>query len=198
MFAKEREWRRTAGSREEILRLARSVPDQQFCTMSPNRTARGDYVLLIEGARYDPAVSAEAHVALLVLRVEESISDDAECDAHARILVLVDVRPNAGWINAPGARLIPFVRKIAATIPPYYPERLRSLAVYPVPWLLVWVFTACTGTFLDKRTRAKVSMLAGPNYADSPCPVELADIATYEVIPIHCRQRYEALRIPAA
>lgn len=67
--------------------------------------------------------------------------------------------------------MVNFVRKVAALLQIYYPERLESLIVYPVPSYAIFVWGAIKRVFrLD--ILEKIVLVPGPAVLHSPLPKE--------------------------
>jgi CRAL/TRIO domain len=81
-----------------------------------------------------------------------------------KMTVVVDVRAGEGWPNPVAFMMVKFVRTITKELQARYPERLKSLVVYPVPWAAMGVWTAIKRVF-GFDTARKVTLVSGP--ADS-------------------------------
>lgn len=153
----------------------------------------GTPIMVVNPARYDQdAGSPEEQVMAFVGRV------DAACprDSLAKFTVLVDCRPGpeeAGWPNPPPWTMLPFVRVGGASIAANFPERVRRLVAYPAPWFGLRIFEAIQ-PFIDPTTAAKVVLLEGPAYADSPCPAELNEYVSLQNIREDRRPQHACLK----
>ena len=86
------------------------------------------------------------------------VSRLAAGDAAEKITVAVDVRGGGGWSNPSPTSLVPFVRVLSAVLSANFPERLRRMVIFPVPWAAKAVWC--------ERPRANLPALAA-GYA---CP----------------------------
>jgi hypothetical protein len=96
-------------------------------------------------------------------------------DSDERITVLLDARGGDGWPNPPAWNVLPFIRALASTLAPNFPERLHRLVIYPVPWVASAVWSAASA-LLDERTAAKAQLLSGPAARTEPIPAGIRDV----------------------
>ena len=142
-------------------------------------------MLLVEGARYDSAFDHAAYVALLCSHM------DAACAAadDSRVVVVVDCRPCRGWPSPAGWSFLPLLRAILGTAPDCYPERLRTVVVFPVPYWAAMIMNTVTA-LLDPVTRDKIALVAGDTDVDTPCPAGVWDHVAADALPPRARCRH--------
>ena len=149
---------------------------------------RGDRVVLVEGARFDPAhISSSAYAAHVCRTLDAALaSDDA-----SQFVVLIDCRAGKGWPNHGATAFWPLIRELARTVPDCYPERLRCVVVYPLPrWARVSLATATY--LLPAKTRQKVWAVAGDDSRRAPVPEEIRAKApiVLQAVPAHAADRH--------
>ena len=129
-----------------------------YAAFLPNvRCNSGCQVLYVMGAMYDSSAgSGEEYTLALTALFEDTVPRDSA----EKFTVVVDVRGGDGWPNPRPWAVVPWVRAMANTLGPNYPERLNKLLVLPVPFMARAVWSAVSA-FLDETTAAKVSLLSG-------------------------------------
>ena len=149
---------------------------------------RGDRVVLVEGARFDPAhISSSSYAAHVCRTLDAALaSDDA-----SQFVVLIECRAGKGWPNHGATAFWPLIRELARTVPDCYPERLRCVVVYPLPrWARVSLATATY--LLPAKTRQKVWAVAGDDSRRAPVPEEIREKAplVLRAVPAHAADRH--------
>ncbi len=149
---------------------------------------KGDRVVLVEGARFDPSqISSSAYAAHVCRTLDAALaSDDA-----SQFVVLIDCRAGKGWPNHGATAFWPLIRELARTVPDCYPERLRCVVVYPLPrWARVSLATATY--LLPAKTRQKVWAVAGDDSRRAPVPEEIRAKApiVLSAVPAHAADRH--------
>jgi len=149
---------------------------------------RGDRVVLVEGARFDPSqISSSSYAAHVCRTLDAALaSDDA-----SQFVVLIDCRAGKGWPNHGATAFWPLIRELARTVPDCYPERLRCVVVYPLPrWARVSLATATY--LLPAKTRQKVWAVAGDDSRRAPVPEEIREKAplVLQAVPGHAADRH--------
>ena len=149
---------------------------------------RGDRVVLVEGARFDPSqISSSSYAAHVCRTLDAALaSDDA-----SQFVVLIDCRAGKGWPNHGATAFWPLIRELARTVPDCYPERLRCVVVYPLPrWARVSLATATY--LLPAKTRQKVWAVAGDDSRRAPVPEEIREKAplVLQAVPAHAADRH--------
>ena len=149
---------------------------------------RGDRVVLVEGARFDPAqISSSSYAAHVYQTLDAALaSDDA-----SQFVVLIDCRAGKGWPNHGATAFWPLIRELARTVPDCYPERLRCVVVYPLPrWARVSLATATY--LLPAKTRQEVWAVAGDDSRRAPVPEEIREKApiVLNAVPAHAADRH--------
>ena len=143
----------------------------------------------IQGPMYDPEAGTPSEYALATaFMFDQMIPRDSE----TKVTLLVDCRGEVGWKSPGPTTFIPVVRSLSSLLGDNYPERLRRLIVYPVPWagLALW---HAVRPFIDTDTAQKVVLLSGSSKRGAPCPVELADYVDISQIRADLRHRHTAL-----
>lgn len=173
MYAQHLKWRLQDGDPDRLAAAFGALP-QNYCRRA-GRARDGSPTLLVQGARYDPAVGSKPFVLGLC-----HVIDQMGCDE--KFTLLVDLRPGEGWPNVPAYRMIPFIRLIASICPSNYPERVHRILVYPLP-PMVEQLTRVIKSLMDEGTRRKIEVISGPSEVGSPCPRELGKHVSYEQLP---------------
>merc|ERR1712241_389387 len=96
--------------------------------------------------------------------------------------VLVDVRLYEGAPNILAPNHVPYLQSLARILPKFYPERLKQLVVYPMPFYATPLW-AVVSRFLDDATRKKILLLKGQVNIGAPCPADLGDIVDVDRLP---------------
>ncbi|KAJ8605126.1 hypothetical protein CTAYLR_000446 [Chrysophaeum taylorii] len=215
LLKRYRRWRADEGAPSALESRAAPVRDRLFMTAG-GVDERGDVVVMIEGARYDTGVAPEAYAAFVCATLDSLL----EAESPRRLVVLIDVRAGNHWPNPPPHQLVPFIRCAAKLLADAYPERLRKVAVYPLPYVFRVLASWVLG-LLDPVTRNKILVLGTGETASSrslfspasprspfssassttkkpkqlePCPVdELRTIVSLDLLPEHARDRHEGL-----
>jgi len=159
LYERYHRWRAGEGSPSSLEARASAVVDRGFVTAVAVSEERA--LVLVEGARYDLSIDADAYVALICSELDAVLS----ASSRRRLVVLLDVRGGKGWPNPPAWNLVPFVRKCNALIPNVYPERLETILVYPLPTFLRYIGNMVLA-LLDPVTRAKVVLLGAATHED--------------------------------
>ena len=107
-----------------------------------------------------------------------------------------DTRGAEGWANPPATSLVGLIRELTGTLRANFPERMRRLVVYPVPWAATALWTMIQ-QFLDAETVAKVVLLSGPATRRSPPPPELFEYVALSEIRDDLRPRHEGSSAPS-
>ena len=89
-----------------------------------------------------------------------------------------------GWKNPPATRLLPFFKHMAGIVPNHYPERLKRVVIYPLPWLVVGLIKGIKALF-DPVTREKFVVLSGSDKTGAPCPADLSECVSKQALPEH-------------
>ncbi|CAK0854070.1 unnamed protein product, partial [Prorocentrum cordatum] len=183
MYAQHLKWRRQDGDPDRLADAFRAVP-QHFCRPA-GRARDGSPTLLVQGARYDPAVGIKPFVLGLC-----HVMDQMGC--AEKFTLLVDLRPVEGWPNVPAYRMVPFIRLLARVCPNNYPERIHRILVYPLPPMVEQLWRVIKSV-LEEGTRKKLEVISGPSELGSPCPRELGRHVSYEQLPEDARGMHRSL-----
>lgn len=212
MYKQYRKWRRHQG-RPELLVEASAKADPRFLSTG-GLDEDGDAVVLVEGARFQTGHN-DAYSALICARLDSVLPPVS----LRRLVVLVDVRPGKGWPNHPPTRFVSFIKDVASLVSNMYPERLKTIVVYPLPSVLTFVLSSCILAVLDKVTRDKVKILGygtqqqqldrsrddklqSPTSPSTPkkrrvvdpCPAtDLNKLVSLDMLPVHARSRHYGL-----
>jgi len=158
MYKNYLQWREDSGSREALEEASSEVQDKLFISLGGLDAKTGDQLVLIEGARYDLNVEPQAYAAHVCYTLDSVLLPSSA----TRLVVLIDVRAGSDWPNPSASRLVPFVRKCANLLQESYPERLRKIIVYPLPFWLYHLGELILA-LLDAKTRDKVVLLGSAN-----------------------------------
>jgi hypothetical protein len=111
------------------------------------------------------AANADLYAMILCFYLDRKFDRASE----EKVTVVIDVRAGEGWPNPVAFMMIKFVRTVAIQLQSRYPERLKSLVVFPVPWAAMGVWTAIKRVFgIDMMH--KITLVAGPADRTSPVP----------------------------
>ena len=159
-----------------------------------SRTATdGTRITFVQAARYDAeAGSTTAYTLAAAALFDEHLARDGD----EKCTVLVDTRGAEGWANPPATSLVGLIRELTGTLRANFPERMRRLVVYPVPWAATALWTMVQ-QFLDAETVAKVVLLSGPATRGSPPPPELFEYVALSEIRDDLRPRHEGSSAPS-
>ena len=187
MLCRYLEWRkRTLPLADNEPRLGVELPEWMIC----HGKARDETPILhVQGAMYDPEAGTAKQYANATAQL---LDDNLDRNSMQKVSLLVDVRGDAGWKNPKGSQFIPVVRALSKLLGDCFPERLKRLIIYPMPWtgMALW---GAVKPFIDPTTASKVVMLPGPSRPGAPCPVELAQYVDYEEIREDRRHRHTSL-----
>jgi hypothetical protein len=123
-------------------------------------------VVFIQGAQINLDVPVDVLVACIVVFFDRSFARDG----REMVTVLLDLRKGPPeWQNNPGHTLVPLARAFNAVFKPQFPERLRKMVIYPMPWYGLAVWNIVT-LFLDTKTATKMHLLKGPTEPESTNP----------------------------
>lgn len=118
-----------------------------------------DRIVYVQGAQINLDIGVDVIVACIAVFFDKSLSRNS----REMVTAMVDLRKGPPhWQNRTGYALVPLARAFNAIFKPYFPERLRKMVVYPMPWygMAVWSIVAI---FLDPKTKSKVHLLRGPS-----------------------------------
>lgn len=128
-------------------------------------------IVFIQGAQINLEVPVDVLVACIVVFFDRSLARDG----REMVTVLLDLRKGPPeWQNNPGHTLVPLARAFNAVFKPQYPERLRKMVIYPMPWYGLAVWNIIT-LFLDTKTATKMHLLKGPTEPQSTNPFVYAN-----------------------
>lgn len=91
--------------------------------------------------------------------------------SEEKMTVVIDVRAGEGWPNPLAVMMIKFAHTVAKQLQHRYPERLKSLVVFPLPFVAIGVWVAIKSVF-HLAVMDKIIMVSGPADQDSPVPKE--------------------------
>ena len=101
-------------------------------------------------------VLAETYAMAIALYLDRKFSRDS----LELATVFLDVRPGMGWPNPPAIQMLSFIRATSRILHAYYPERLASCILYPLPRAAMWIWDAVK-PFLDNEIVTRVSLVQG-------------------------------------
>lgn len=168
MLSAHLEWRSAnLPLRDGALTLGGGLPD--MASMLDSRTRDGSRIMLVHGAMYDPSLgSHDAYALALAAFLDANLQRESD----EKATVVVDVRGGDGWTNPRPWSALPWLRVLASTLSANYPERLKRLVLFPVPWVARTAWTAVSA-FLEEATANKVTLLSGPASRTDPIPAEI-------------------------
>eukprot|EP00326_Haptolina_ericina_P042400 CAMPEP_0181258540 /NCGR_PEP_ID=MMETSP1096-20121128/50832_1 /TAXON_ID=156174 ORGANISM="Chrysochromulina ericina, Strain CCMP281" /NCGR_SAMPLE_ID=MMETSP1096 /ASSEMBLY_ACC=CAM_ASM_000453 /LENGTH=228 /DNA_ID=CAMNT_0023356931 /DNA_START=1 /DNA_END=688 /DNA_ORIENTATION=+ len=114
--------------------------------------ADGTPVVLTLAALCDADAGSPAQYALAAGIL---LDDHLPRDAEQYVTIVVDVGGVKGGANQTPKRLIPIIRELSRVLSSNFPERVRRIIIFPVPFALrsIWV---AVKLFLDPVTASKV------------------------------------------
>ena len=188
MYAEYLAWREGDGARDGLAARSAACGQDQFLCVG-GETGSGEAVLLIQGARYDVEKDPKLYLDAVCATLDSVCCDDSQ----RRVVVLIDVRAGEKWHNPPARLLVPFVRLCAGLVPRMYPERLKTVVVYPLPAIvrgLCYVILA----LLDPVTKNKIVLFGGSDNKRAPCPAdELRQHVNLDMLPSLAHDRHSGL-----
>jgi hypothetical protein len=136
----------------------------------------GESVTDLEGHRIFHIMPAQmdntlAHGSTYALATALFLNKHLDRNGSERITVCMDVRAGKGWPNIHAMRQVPFMKATTMLLLSLFPERLQKSLVFPVPSAFLWIWNVVS-KILDRCTRDKICVLAGPNKIISPPPLE--------------------------
>jgi len=182
------EWRRGPGAPERLLQAARAVP-QGFVRVG-GAALDGSAVVLVQGARFDPAIASEEYV----LACSQAMDMATPSGSEGSATILIDIRPGEGWPNPPATKLLPFFRALCKGLPANYPERMGRVIIFPVNSVFSYIWSLVSG-LLDKSVKGSCVTLSGRAALGAPCPLELGRYVALEALPDDARARFAALAV---
>lgn len=161
------EWRRTAlpaapGARA----LGSGLPMCAQVLDASVRCRNGRRILAVLGAMYDSDLGSADEYAMAIARMMDAALDRA---TDEKMTVVVDVRGGDGFANPRPWSVLPWMKQLAYTLPPNFPERLGTMLVLPVPWVAKALWVAAS-QLLDETTVAKCQPISGPASRSDPLP----------------------------
>jgi len=92
--------------------------------------------------------------------------------SEEKMTVVIDVRAGEGWPNPVAFMMVKFVHTITRQLQQHYPERLKSLIVFPVPWAAQGVYAAIIKNVFRSEILEKITLISGPASQAAPLPRE--------------------------
>jgi len=190
MYADHQKWRCAKGRPESLAKAFASMPAKVFTGVSGHGPARdGTGVIYFEPARYDCKAQDEETYALALCHL---LDDALAPDVDGQLTVVVDVRADSESPNPKPMELMSFGRMAINILSVNYPERLRRVVVYPVPWVAT-MFVSMVKRMMDAPTREKLVVISGDDKA-LDCPGdELRQYLSLDSLPRFCWSRNRAL-----
>ena len=170
MLAAHMEWRRaTLTASADAPVLGRTLPEFARLLDPRVRCRDGRRVCVVIGSMYDSSLaSAEDYTMALARMMDANLSRDSD----EKFTVLIDCRGGDGFANPRPWSLLPWMKSLAYTLAPNFPERLGRMVITPVPWVAKALWVAAS-QILDEKTAAKCGPISGPASRRDPLPAEL-------------------------
>lgn len=183
-------WRAAHGQLPQLAQAYSSIPPKVVNGIQSTGFAKdGTPVIYMELARYDiNAQPADTYVSAFCHLMDETYSRDVE----GHLTVVIDVRTIEGMFNPKPMALMPFIKQGIKILPRMYPDRMKRIVVYPVPWMAS-MLVSMVKRMLDENTREKLMVVAGDEKS-LDCPEELNNYLTLESLPRHCWHKNKSLR----
>eukprot|EP00929_Paragymnodinium_shiwhaense_P008358 TRINITY_DN11230_c0_g1_i1.p1 TRINITY_DN11230_c0_g1~~TRINITY_DN11230_c0_g1_i1.p1 ORF type:complete len:454 (-),score=65.12 TRINITY_DN11230_c0_g1_i1:205-1566(-) len=188
-------WREGEGRPENLAKAHADLPEGVFSDVLSHRPARdGSGVLFMEAARPDfSLLPKETYLHGLCHVMDTALPRDKD----GQLTVMIDVRAGQGWANPPPNKMLPFLKCVASTLSSMYPERLRRVIVYPVPWA-AGVLVSMAKKLMDPNTRSKLCIVTG-NDKSLDCPAEgLSEHVSIDCLPRYAWARHKSLQMATA
>jgi len=122
-------------------------------------------IALAFGAMCDLTFDADTYVAATADFMNANLSRES----NEKISILVDVRPGKGWNDPAPMKFIPLIKHLNAQFSVNFPERIKHIVIYPMPWWAVAIFNMVR-LFMDPKSASKMCMLSGAADVNSPDP----------------------------
>ena len=158
--------------------LGWGLPNMASVLADSHRCRAGCRILLVHGAMYDSEAGSHDDYALgFAALFDQYLARDSD----EKVTVLVDVRGGDGWPNPRPWSALPWLRVLARVLSANFPERLKRLVLFPVPWVASTAWTAASA-FIDENTAAKVQLLSGPAARTEPIPAAIDEFVEASVV----------------
>lgn len=131
----------------------------------------GSRLAVVFPASYDAEL---ASVEQYVDAIAAAFDRELDRASDEKLTLVIDVRGGNGWPNASPTTLIPFARACSNVMGANFPERVRKVVLYPLPWWATAIW-AVVAEFLDARTRQKFVLLSGPAARTEPIPLTISE-----------------------
>lgn len=182
-------WRQGEGTPRALAEALSAIPQKMFSGVSKQSSALdGTGVIFVELARYDPNLCPVLTYALAACCLFE---EGLRRQADGQFTLVIDTRPGRGFKNPLPQTVIPLLKEMNRIVSTSYPETLRRIIVYPVPWTLS-ILVGMAKRILDARTREKLVILSG---TDLPAEGLLKHLSASS-FPPHCWGRHTSLIPP--
>ena len=182
MYREHVRWAAAEGASDKLARAAEAIPKNWIDSSHGGVARDGTRVVYVQGARYDLTLAPEEYTHAICHVLEATTRATSE----EKVTVLLDVRTGDGWLNPPAQKLLPFFKHMAKVVPNHYPERLKRVVIYPLPWIVAALIKVVKNLF-DPVTREKFIVLSGSDKTGAPCPVDLGEYVTRAGLPDHGR-----------
>lgn len=185
MIQKEREWHNATFpvKKEDV-----GAAFLNGCFFPFGYATNGSPVVYMRGGLYDSNaatpeqyVLAAAHIIEYALEQSKfrPVAEGGDGTRQVNVTVLVQSEAVAGQTGT-GADMT-FIKLFTKVLSDNYPERLRTLVIYPFPWYgrAIW---GVAKVFVDKRTQDKVQLLSAQGSGKS-FPPELLALVSLDQMP---------------
>lgn len=148
----------------------------QNCFLSHGLDREGSPVLYFRWGLYD---SSKASPEQYMLTIGHLLDYALECSGASKVVVYVDLSVIEGGTNAYAD--MELLRHIIQCSSDNYPERLKHLILYPMPWygMAVW---KCLQIFVDQRSQEKLKFIPKCGSSKS-LPGNIVELINPDVIP---------------
>ena len=125
------------------------------------RDLNGNRVLHVLPAQLDTKIAAEIYALALAVYLEQLFQDRDDDHYYEQVTILLDVRPGAGWPNAPASQMVGLIRHVANQLHLLHPTRLCKCIIFPIPRAAIVFWNAAIKPFLDHKLRKVIELVPG-------------------------------------
>ena len=155
---------------ENCVEVMESLPRFLRCYRNPEsgdimRDLNGRRVLHAMPAKLDPKYGADVYALAIAVYLNQLFEGEGQHgtgeESYEQITVILDVRPGAGWPNAPASQMLNLFRHVANQIHILHPNRIHKCIMFPIPRPAIVLWKVAIRPFLDHKLRQVVELVPG-------------------------------------
>ena len=132
------------------------------------RDKRGKKILHVIPAKIDKSIISDINIHALVvafyldriLCMSKNEKNDNDSVDDTTITLYIDTRPGNGWPNPIAITMVSLISKIIHILQSYYPGRLETVIVFPIPYIALYVWNTIK-SFLYQKTLERIIIIPG-------------------------------------